>query len=46
LKPTPRAAERTLGILTNTPGLLRPEARAALAGVERILHAGDIGSPE
>ena len=26
--------------------MLRPEAEAALAGVEHILHAGDIGHPE
>lgn len=46
MKPTPRAVERTIGIIADTHGLLRPEALAALAGVERILHAGDIGSPE
>ena len=26
--------------------MLRPEALAALRGVERIIHAGDVGSPE
>ena len=26
--------------------MLRPEALAALAGVEEIIHAGDIGTPE
>jgi uncharacterized protein len=36
----------TLGVISDTHGLLRPEAVAALAGVERIVHAGDIGSPE
>lgn len=35
-----------IGVISDTHGLLRPEAVAALAGVERILHAGDIGSPE
>lgn len=35
---------RTFGVISDTHGLLRPEALAALAGVERILHAGDIGS--
>src|SRR5207245_5103092 len=34
----------TLGVLPDTHGLARPEALAALAGVERIVHAGDIGS--
>ena len=35
-----------LGIISDTHGLLRPEALAALAGVERIVHAGDIGAPD
>ena len=33
----------TLGVISDTHGLVRPEALAALAGVERIVHAGDIG---
>jgi uncharacterized protein len=36
----------TLGVISDTHGLLRPEAVAALQGVERIVHAGDIGSPD
>jgi putative phosphoesterase len=32
-----------IGVISDTHGLLRPEALAALAGVERILHAGDLG---
>jgi uncharacterized protein len=36
----------TIGLISDTHGLLRPEARQALAGVERIIHAGDIGTPE
>jgi uncharacterized protein len=32
-----------IGIISDTHGLLRPEAVQALQGVERILHAGDIG---
>jgi putative phosphoesterase len=35
-----------IGVLSDTHGLLRPELLAALAGVDHILHAGDIGSPE
>jgi putative phosphoesterase len=31
-----------LGVISDTHGLLRPEARAALASVDRIIHAGDI----
>lgn len=32
-----------LGVLSDTHGLLRPEVLPALAGVEHILHAGDVG---
>ena len=32
----------TIGLISDTHGLLRPEARIALRGVERIIHAGDI----
>ena len=32
-----------IGILSDTHGLLRPEALAALAGADHILHAGDVG---
>ncbi|HVY37818.1 MAG TPA: metallophosphoesterase family protein [Polyangia bacterium] len=35
-----------LGVISDTHGLLRPEAVAALRGVDRIIHAGDIGGPE
>lgn len=35
-----------IGIISDTHGLLREEAVRALAGAERIIHAGDIGSPE
>ena len=32
-----------IGIISDTHGLLRPEAVEALRGVEHILHAGDVG---
>lgn len=32
-----------IGIISDTHGLLRPEALAALGGVDHIVHAGDIG---
>ncbi len=35
-----------LGLISDTHGLLRPEALAALEGCERIIHAGDVGAPE
>jgi putative phosphoesterase len=34
-----------VGLISDTHGLVRPEALAALRGVEHILHAGDIGGP-
>ncbi len=38
--------ERAIGVISDTHGLLRPEAVEALRGVDLILHAGDVGSPE
>jgi putative phosphoesterase len=35
-----------VGVISDTHGLLRPEAVAALQGCERIIHAGDIGKPQ
>jgi putative phosphoesterase len=35
-----------IGVISDTHGLLRLEAREALRGCELILHAGDLGSPE
>lgn len=35
-----------IGVISDTHGLLRPEAVERLAGVDHILHAGDIGGPE
>src|SRR5262245_45097267 len=35
-----------IGIISDTHGLLRPEATERLAGAHHIIHAGDIGSPE
>jgi putative phosphoesterase len=32
-----------IGVISDTHGLLRPEAVAALRGAEHILHAGDVG---
>jgi putative phosphoesterase len=37
---------RTIGVISDTHGLLRPEALAALEGSDRIIHAGDVGDPE
>jgi putative phosphoesterase len=35
-----------VGVISDTHGLLRPEAVEALRGVAKILHAGDVGDPE
>jgi putative phosphoesterase len=35
----------TIGVISDTHGLLRPEAIQALRGVNHILHAGDVGDP-
>jgi putative phosphoesterase len=35
-----------IGVISDTHGLLRPTAVAALRGSDRIFHAGDVGDPE
>jgi putative phosphoesterase len=35
-----------IGVISDTHGLLRPEALKALANSEMIIHAGDIGDPK
>jgi putative phosphoesterase len=35
-----------IGVISDTHGLLRPEALKHLAGTDHIIHAGDIGAPE
>lgn len=41
------AAPRTIiGVISDTHGLLRPEAVEALRGSEAIIHAGDVGREE
>lgn len=42
----PEQTETLVGVISDTHGLLRPEAIDALAGSSLILHAGDIGKPE
>ncbi|HCQ00174.1 MAG TPA: YfcE family phosphodiesterase, partial [Candidatus Latescibacteria bacterium] len=36
----------SIGVISDTHGLLRTEAVAALAGSELIIHAGDVGDPD
>ena len=42
----PRTSMRVIGVISDTHGLLRPDVHSALAGVELILHAGDVGGDE
>ena len=35
-----------VGLISDTHGLLRPEALKFLRGADHIIHAGDIGKPE
>jgi len=42
----PHGACTVIGVISDTHGLLRPEALAALRGSDYIVHAGDIGAPE
>jgi uncharacterized protein len=38
--------EHLIGVVSDTHGLVRPEALVALQGSELIIHAGDIGGPK
>jgi len=40
------AANVLVGVISDTHGLMRPEAIAALRGADLIIHAGDVGKPE
>jgi uncharacterized protein len=44
-KPRIPQPSRLIGVISDTHGLLRPEAVDALRGVDHILHAGDVGDP-
>jgi putative phosphoesterase len=35
-----------VGVISDTHGLLRPQALAALRGSDLIIHAGDVGQPD
>jgi putative phosphoesterase len=37
---------KLIGVISDTHGLIRPEALRALDGADLIIHAGDIGKPE
>lgn len=35
-----------IGVISDTHGMLRPAVREAFGEVDRIIHCGDVGSPE
>ena len=38
--------EIVVGVISDTHGLMRPQAVAALQGADLIIHAGDVGNPD
>lgn len=40
------ASKLSVGVISDTHGLVRPEAIEALRGADVILHAGDVGGPQ
>jgi len=44
--PTNKNRTHVIGLISDTHGLMRPQALAALQDVQLIIHAGDIGAPE
>lgn len=43
--PLPAKTPRKIGLISDTHGLLRPEALEALRSSDLIIHAGDVGDP-
>jgi len=43
-KPGKSGRTWNIGVISDTHGLLRPEALAALGGSDYIIHAGDVGN--
>jgi len=43
---TKKQEPQLIGLISDTHGLVRPQALQALEGVDLIIHAGDIGTPE
>jgi putative phosphoesterase len=46
LKALKKETGKIVGVISDTHSLLRPEALAALQGVDLILHAGDVGNSD
>jgi uncharacterized protein len=43
---TNSTSSKTIGVISDTHGLIRPEIESRLAGCTHILHAGDVGDQE
>jgi uncharacterized protein len=43
---TKSEGRQLIGLISDTHGLVRPQALQALRGVDLIIHSGDIGKPE
>jgi uncharacterized protein len=43
---TRKQEPQLIGLISDTHGLVRPQALQALQGVDLVIHAGDIGTPE
>jgi hypothetical protein len=41
-----KKSPKTIGVISDTHGLLRPQALRALEGSDLIIHAGDVGDPK
>ena len=41
-----KKSPKIIGVISDTHGLLRPQALQALEGSELIIHAGDVGDPK
>ena len=46
MKNPPQNIQHIVGIISDTHGLLRPEALEFLEGCDSIVHAGDLGDPD
>jgi hypothetical protein len=42
----PRTQTHLIGVISDTHGVVRPGVIQAFQGVERVIHAGDVGQPE
>jgi hypothetical protein len=46
VRDAPRRPQGRIGVISDTHGLIRPEALAFLSGCNLIIHGGDIGGSE